>query len=599
MNKRSIHLPFVLTIAVATLLTLTCRVSPFGLLQSKTNGLQLGEIAVDGEVSGSFRYSREQGNETVQFSVSADGLAGFWVEGASEDNILTVDVRQKESARMNWKGEQLDGYGALSTEEKAALDDLLLSNLAYGLAMIPLDIACQEDGLVDTAQVAALLYPLQLRFKYQVTDRAETAGVFGSLSQCTYGENESDTNQNTSMIIMMPSSPVPVVLGYFPFDPEGAAEISTTTSSDVKLASLNISLSDKAIDNTPKLILPGSNPFGLEPIRDEWGPCKAKCRGACGSDCTTSNCTLSIEDRCEKNQDGENDGFKSIVYTYDCGLHPACIEHDACYDDCNSYYGCNTFAAAFCRHSETFASAPFEYFTESYISCDSAVLIEEGIVNATSWMRGFGPQTTRQVFEYSDPVYSYEYDLVSCPLEGTSEEGDPVIPPDEEKDPPTSSESEEAPVIENDPPEEAIVSSIPVGTYKGTIEFTDGMLAYAESYSSEVIIVVANDGTVTGSFTGQIIDKPYSYDYTYQWTADLSGVFSGTLTDSKGEIRSSEVINFTADTDDPYVIGTPSGSFERKVDIEISGNELTGVTGIRPDFTDAMFNLIFNAEKTN
>jgi len=71
--------------------------------------------------------------------------------------------------------------------------------------------------------------------------------------------------------------------------------------------------------------------------------------------------------------------------------------------------------------------------------------------------------------------------------------------------PPTSSESEEASVIENDPPEEAIVSNIPVGTYKGTIEFTDEMLTYNESYSSEVIIVVANDGTVTGSFTGQIM----------------------------------------------------------------------------------------------
>ena len=522
MKNRKCHLILVLTIAGATMLGLACRLSSLNLSPSKSAGLGQITRAEDGQVSGGFQYPQEQGDETVQFSVSTDGLAGFWIEGAAEGDILTVDVSQKESAWMSWKGTQLDGFGALSIEEQAVLDDLLSSDLAYGLGLIPLDIACQEDGVVDPAQVAALLYPLQMRFKYQVTDRSETASLLASLSQCSYGDDETDLNQNTSLIIMMPSSPVPVVFGYFPFDPEGAVEASTETSGAVRLAGLDIALLAKVIGRPSNITLPGINPDEPEPIRDQWGPCKAKCRGACGSDCTTSNCKLTVEDRCEKNQDGENDGFKSIVYIYDCGTHPGCIKHDACYDACNSYYGCGSFSAAFCKHGELLISTPFEYLTESYISCDSEVVLEDGLSNSLAWMGGGGPQTSREIFEYSDPEYSYDYDPVSCPLGESAVEKEPFSEPEEEQDAPDSSSHQD---VETNPEIDTSIAGMYIG------EQTETPPDW-ELVESEYFINIAEDGSVSGSrifiIKKESVSPMCTTYYQSSYITSISGQIDGT-----------------------------------------------------------------------
>ena len=119
------------------------------------------------------------------------------------------------------------GLGVLSDKEKALLDNLDDSKLAHGLAMIPLDVACQGDESPNPAQMAALLYPLQLRFKYQSTDRAAKASELLALSQCNYGNADKETGKSSSIIMMTPSNPVPVVLGYFPCDEVGAVESST------------------------------------------------------------------------------------------------------------------------------------------------------------------------------------------------------------------------------------------------------------------------------------------------------------------------------------------------------------------------------------
>ena len=549
MNKRSNQLAFILLIAVTALLTLACRLTSMNLFPFAKMGLQLNERAKDGQVSGSFVFSEDQVEETVQFSVSSDGLAGFWIEDSAEEEILTVDIRQSESAGMSWKGVQLDGHGALSDEEKAALDNLLSSDLAYGLGLIPLDIACQEDGLVDPVQVAALLYPLQMRFKYQITDRTETASLLASLSQCNYDDNETDASHNSSMVIMMPSSPVPVVFGYFPFDPDGALEVSIAPSNDIKLASLNTQLLAGGIENPMKITLSGISSIGAEAIRDEWGPCKAKCRGACGSDCTTSNCKLSVEDRCEKNQDGLNDGFKSIVHIYDCGLHPGCIKHDDCYDACNSYYGCDSFSATVCMHATTLVSTPFEYFSESYLSCDSEVLIEEGISNSLAWMGGSGPQPTRQVYEYTDPDYGYEYDPVSCPLGETSAAEKPEINQDGDQDAPDSSESNEESVNNTDEN-----NTIPAGTYIGETTFYKAF--EGSDYSNPVCIensiqlVVDSDGAVQGNVKAICYSKS-DYDSGNDESGitfhrELTGLIQGTVLDSEDQLSISYTYRYYA-----------------------------------------------------
>src|SRR5690606_18680651 len=97
-------------------------------------------------------------------------------------------------------------------------------------------------------------------------------------------------------------------------------------------------------------ILYSFNLNGSAPIRDEFGPCQATCRGACGADCTTKNCKYESKERCEKDEFGNNTGLSSIIHSYTCGVHPACIAHDDCYDECNQRHGCGSWGAAYCRH---------------------------------------------------------------------------------------------------------------------------------------------------------------------------------------------------------------------------------------------------------
>ena len=156
-----------------------------------------------------------------------DWLPSSW-KNSPESNTLTVDFSSQDNPSMSWQSSALDGMGTLSGEEQALLDNLDDSKLAHGLAMIPLDVACEGDDSPDPAQMAALLYPLQMRFKYQVTDRAAEASELLALSQCNYGNADKETGKSSSIIMMTPSNPVPVVLGYFPFDEVGAVEISTT-----------------------------------------------------------------------------------------------------------------------------------------------------------------------------------------------------------------------------------------------------------------------------------------------------------------------------------------------------------------------------------
>lgn len=139
---------------------------------------------------------------------------------------------------------------------------------------------------------------------------------------------------------------------------------------------------------------------------------------------------------------------------------------------------------------------------------------------------------------------------------------------------------------------------IPEGTYIGTIEFSEKYSTFAYSITSEVILTVAQDGKVTGSFTGLIIDTPYSYENcSVQWESTFSGDFSGRLTGPEGVIQSSETMDFDPNTDCSDTFETATGSFNRGIEIKISGNTLTGITNPRPDNPDEIFILIFNASK--
>ena len=206
---------------------------------NQAEGLTINRNDKDGSVSGNYR----SGNQSIEFSVSSDGMATFQTGKGTDAEKLVVDMREESMATINWQGTTIDGLGELSSEEWQLLNDLLASQLAPGLSMIPVDAGCQGDEIIDDKQLAALLFPLQMQLKYQISDRTGKARDLIQSSQCYYGlleeENTEDSTKNASSILLSASNPIPVVLGYFPFDEVGAIAPSYSLESGDQFACLN------------------------------------------------------------------------------------------------------------------------------------------------------------------------------------------------------------------------------------------------------------------------------------------------------------------------------------------------------------------------
>lgn len=511
-SEPSIYL--LISISMLIMVSLACNFST-----NDVGNLSLEPRAEDGSVSGRYRYPDDLGDHNVRFTVTSDGFATFHLEDAPESETLTVDLSDDQTARLEWNGTTLDGLGALTGEAQAALDNLMDSDLAHSLGMIPLDVGCQGDEEIDAQQVAALLVPLQMRFKYLVTDRESEASRLIALSECGYGSRDENKEEQASFIMFSPAMPVPVVFGYFPFDAEGAVEAPRSSDEGLHTACLNASSSVMAAG------LKTSNPLVKSPesilgIRiNEYGPCDAMCRGACGADCPLSNCTLSKELRCEKDEEGGNTGMEIRYLSYDCGLHQGCIDHDNCYDQCNEEYGCGTWLAAYCRH--LWVADPIILFNHPNWYCDQKAIAEHGVIDPPLWSRGYGPQPMRETFEYMDVEYGQQQNLDNCPLE------EPVSPTldDEDGDATTTTEDKDG--------------TIPVGTYVGVTnipsQFFDETDFVVEK--NEIILIVEEDGTTHG-------EKTLIYSYTrigiddaiVNLCGEWTGPIEGKLTDFDGEL---------------------------------------------------------------
>ncbi|HSM25664.1 MAG TPA: hypothetical protein VK856_12435 [Anaerolineaceae bacterium] len=438
---KTIIKPFILVlflVALITLISLACN-----LPINQGEGLTINRNNKDGSVSGNYRT----GGQLILFSVTADGLATFEIEKGSNAEKLIVDMRNDTEATLNWQGMDLDGIGDISADEQQTLQSLLVSQLAPGITMIALDAGCQGDEIIDDKQLAALLFPLQMQLKYIISDRTSKAMDLMHLSQCDYGlrDNESLENntKNSSIIYFSPSNPIPVVLGYFPFDEEGAIAPNYSQESGEKFACLNPQPLLNVESEPFTSILYSFNFNGSAPIRDEFGPCQATCRGACGADCTTKNCTFESKERCEKDELGNNTGLSSIIHTYTCGVHPACIAHDDCYDECNQRHGCGTWGAAYCRHGgygdPTSLLEPYiNKYTGLQFFCDKITITDESISDVRGWVKGEGPKPLSQVYEYTDEIAKDMVDLRNCPppdLEVQEEPPPPAPEPPEEQEP--------------------------------------------------------------------------------------------------------------------------------------------------------------------
>jgi hypothetical protein len=360
-----------------------------------------------------------------------------------------------------------------------------------------------------------------------------------------------------------------VVLGYFPFDEVGAVE-PTAIGTGVLMASYNQSLWAD-FSNIPAL-----NPFGSDPIQNEWGPCEAKCRGACGPDCTHNNCKFYIDDRCEKNQDGENDGTASLVQVYECGTHPACIKHDACYDDCNRRHGCGTFAAAVCRHAGVLdpTTAMAALFSLN-ISCDRKVLNEHPYEDVENWVLGYGPQPDMQTYEYHIKEYRYVEDPIKCPR------------PDQ--------------LTDETNPDASLDESILQGVvYKGTANFYN-IIDHPdiENYTSEVDITVADNGQLAGLVSVHML-QPYEGedDCKGYWDISINVSLSGQLINGYGVLEST--LHYLSENNYSNCEGANpgmEGSAQQYITVQMIGDTITGTAQQIPDDEGGKFLYDFTAIK--
>jgi len=515
--------------------------------------LTLNPRAEDGSVSGS--YSSGSSDDKVNFSVTKNGFATFHLEGSSESAALTVDLSDEQTASMDWNETTLDGIGALTDNQQSVLDDLMSSNIAHSLELIPIDIACQGDDEIDPKQAAALLVPLQMRFKYLITDRVAESQKLIALSQCGYG----GVDEQESLIILSRAAPVPVVFGYFPFDAEGAVEPPKTSEEGLKTACLAVppALTDDGLD---RFNLLGSNPDNINALRtNETGPCDALCRGACGADCEPNNCKTSKELRCEVDEEGNNTGMEVQYQIHDCGMHKGCIDHDICYDQCNETYGCKTWLAAACRHEWSLTVELFLAAKDITWWCDQQAISDHGTVNPPLWAKGFGPQPIRETFEYLDEEYEKRWNPEKCPEKVETDSS------------PSTDKGEK----------------IPVGIYNGSVKvegwfFVNDRTPITEIIFNNVRIKVADDGTVSGTlkliFDAEFTTRKGSIVYISEV---FLGTFSGQLTGASGTID----LKLENQTESTGSDGDASGedTLDFIADVQISGENMTGSVGPNPN----------------
>ena len=119
---------------------------------NQAEGLTISRNDKNGSISGNYHT----GNQSIEFSVSSDGLATIQTGNGTDAEKLVVDMRDETTATLNWQGTTIDGLGELSAEELQHLNDLLASQLATGLSMIPVDAGCQGDEMIDDKQLPLL-----------------------------------------------------------------------------------------------------------------------------------------------------------------------------------------------------------------------------------------------------------------------------------------------------------------------------------------------------------------------------------------------------------------------------------------------------------
>jgi PKD repeat protein len=351
-----------------------------GFLTLEGCGAEGGKQKTTDRVEGSYgavRYAAGTEGKTgawARFELAVQSAAGAkqaaQAGAASETEPLEVHVIDAERAELTFRGVTLDGNGPLSERELRTLQALEATGLAQDLALIPLELGCTQGDL-EPSVLAALLFPWQLMQKYLVADRKTQTLAFAEAASCRYFtslDGPADERPRAQYPLLTNGQFVARSFGYLPLDREGA--LAPSVQKD------------------------------LPTDQNVYGPGDAMCRGACGADCEENNCGEPEQVfRCVK-ENGRNTGYKQLWFSYTCGEHPGCIEHDACFDDCNATFGVGSWDAGFCKRG-----------------CDMQAIAGHGALQGAKWAKGYGPFTHERTYEYSqgDPIY----DEASCPLDFT------------------------------------------------------------------------------------------------------------------------------------------------------------------------------------
>lgn len=388
------------------------------------------QVCVDGEcvdddvgTSGRFgpiRFSAKATSET-------EAQAVFFREDG--ENELQVFVSGEEDVVAVWKGVAVDGFGELNAEERGALDDLWTTALRPALWRVPLEVGCHFDSL-PLPVYQALVFPWQLMLKYSVPDRDVHLEAAVSEATCAYvptPDRLAAGSPSPSFPYLQASLPFPYVFSYWPFDDEGALEVSVQglpASHDQSF--MSAPLADTASARTSHLIEfdVGTLTAGVLAAKDcpapsykrvdHYGPSNSMCRDACGADCP-STCCESEPDHysCEVNASRRYTGAAHTRVSYTCGTHLGCQLHDTCYDTCIEKMGeCRNSKGestiVFCRDWNTFTASCFRV-------CDLLAVGGFGPINAGLWAIGRGPKSDWIEYEYDIGVVRNAKTEAMCP----------------------------------------------------------------------------------------------------------------------------------------------------------------------------------------
>ena len=187
---------------------------------SPLDGLE-ATIDVDGQsVQGRFNRLRFEARLTGEGEATAsfERVAGM---------TLVSTVSGPHQGRVEWRGTILDGFGELTLEEAESAAHFADRIKADVLALIPLDLACQEGAeQLDPAIGAALLLPWQILLKYQPEGEIPTSTEVAANSRCHHLHRPLDGLEqpraaSPSIVYLSGERPFPMATGYLPLDSKG------------------------------------------------------------------------------------------------------------------------------------------------------------------------------------------------------------------------------------------------------------------------------------------------------------------------------------------------------------------------------------------